>query len=176
VPLTDQFLLKHELGTEFLRPVRVYFCEDCGLTQTLHDVSVEDYYRDYRYSVAFSSFAQYFMYRLAEEVWQQYQLQPGDTVLEVGSSDGAQLACFQALGAKVFGFEPSAPLVQIARSRGIPVAQCLFTPQTAHEIPADFLPVRVLLLTYTFDHLPDPMGFLGAVQKVLDPERGVLIL
>jgi SAM-dependent methyltransferase len=176
VPLTDQFLLKHELGTEFLWPVRVYFCEDCGLTQTLHDVSVEDYYRDYRYSVAFSSFAQYFMYRLAEEVWQQYQLQPGDTVLEVGSSDGAQLACFQALGAKVFGFEPSAPLVQIARSRGIPVAQCLFTPQTAHEIPADFLPVRVLLLTYTFDHLPDPMGFLAAVQKVLDPERGVLIL
>jgi hypothetical protein len=56
------------------------------------------------------------------------------------------------------------------------VAQCLFTPQAIHEIPADLLPVRVLLLTYTFDHLPDPMGFLTTVQKVLDPERGVLIL
>jgi SAM-dependent methyltransferase len=176
MPLTDQFLSKDELGTEFLWPVRVYFCEDCGLTQTLHDVSAEDYYRDYRYSVALSPFAQRFMRRLAEEVWQQYQLQPGDTVLEVGSSDGAQLACVQALGARVFGFEPSASLAQMARSRGIPVAQCLFTPEAVYVIPADLLPVRVLLLTYTLDHLPDPMSFLAAVEKVLDPERGVLIL
>lgn len=176
MPLTDEFLREDELGTEFMWPVRVYFCKHCCLTQTLHNVNAEDYYQDYQYSVALSPFAQRFMQRLAEEVWQRYQFRSGDTVVEVGSSDGAQLACFQTLGAKVFGFEPSAPLAQIARNRGIPVAQRLVTPQAAQDIPAGFLPTQVLLSTYTFDHLPDPMGFLTTVRRVLDPKRGVLIL
>jgi hypothetical protein len=37
-------------------------------------------------------------------------------------------------------------------------------------------PAAVLLLTYTFDHLPDPLAFLHAVRGVLDPERGVLLI
>lgn len=176
VPLTDEFLREDELGTEFLWPVRVYFCERCCLVQTLHDVDVADYYRDYQYSVALSPFAQRFIRRLAEEVWRRYQLGPGDAVVEVGSSDGTQLACFRTLGARVFGFEPSAPLAQIARNRGIPVAERLFDEQADQDISADLLPVQVVLLTYTFDHLPDPMNFLGAVRRVLDPERGVLVI
>jgi SAM-dependent methyltransferase len=176
MPLTDDFLREDEVGTEFLWPIRAYFCEYCGLVQTLHDVDAEDYYEAYQYTVALSPFAQRFMQRLAEKVWDQYQLQPGNTVVEVGSGDGKQLACFRNLGARVFGFEPSAPLAQISRSRGIPIAQCLFTPQTAQDIPVDFLPVQVFLSTYTFDHLPDPMTFLSNVRTVLDPKRGVLIL
>lgn len=176
MPLTDDFLREDELGTEFLWPIRAYFCEYCGLVQTLHDLDAEDYYQVYQYSVALSPFAQRFMQRLAEKVWDQYRLQPGDTVVEVGSGEGKQLACFQNLGARVFGFEPSATLAQISLSRGIPIAQRLFTPQTALDIPVDFLPVKVFLSTYTFDHLPDPMSFLSNVRTVLDPERGVLIL
>lgn len=176
MPLTDEFLRQDEFGTEFMWPVRVYFCEHCCLVQTLHDVNMEDYYRDYQYSVALSPFAQRFMRRIAGAVWQQYQFRCGDTVVEVGSSDGTQLACFQARGARVFGFEPSAPLAQIACSRGIPVAQRLFDEHVDQDIPRDLLPVQVVLLTYTFDHLPDPMSFLGAVRRVLDPERGVLVI
>ena len=176
MPLTDEFLREDELGTEFLWPLRVYFCEDCCLTQTLHDVNGDDYYHDYKYSVALSPFAQGFMRRLAEEVWRQYRFRPGDTVVEVGSSDGAQLACFQSLGARVFGFEPSEPLAEAARKRGIPVAQRLFVPQAVQDIPAGFLPAEVLLLTYTFDHLPEPMGFLQTARRLLDADRGVLIL
>ncbi len=176
MPLTDDFLREEQLRSEFLWPLRIYFCECCHLTQTLHDVDAGDYYRDYQYSVALSPFAQRFMRRLAEEVWQRYQFKPGDAVVEVGTGDGTQLGCFRALGAKVFGFEPSAPLIQAARRRGIPVAQRLFGEHAEQDIPSDLLPVQVVLLTYTFDHLPDPMGFLGAARKVLDPERGVLVI
>jgi len=175
MPLTDQFLSRDKLGSEFLWPVRLYFCESCGVAQTLHDVTVEDYYQDYHYSVGVSPLAQRFMLRLAHEAWRQFGLEPGDSVIEIGCSDGFQLACFQALGARVFGFEPSAPLAEVARRRGIPVAQCLFTREAIGDIPADLLPARVVVLTYTFDHLPDPMGFVNAMREVLDPARGVLI-
>lgn len=176
MPLTDELLRADQLGSEFLYPIRVYFCENCFLTQTLHDVDMHDYYRDYRYTVALSPFAQRFMRRLAEQVWRMYRFEPGDVVIEVGSGDGAQLRHFRDLGARVFGFEPSAPLAQIARSQGIEISPHLFGDQAEQDIPRDALPVQIVLLTYTFDHLPDPIGFLSAVKRVLDPERGILVI
>ena len=176
MPLTDGFLRKAELGSEFLWPIRVYFCKSCSLVQTLHDVDVRDYYRDYQYSVASSPFAQRFMRRLAEVIWKQYDLKPGSAVLEVGSGDGAQLGHFREMGARVFGFEPSAPLVRVARQMRIPVSERLFSQEAFQEVPADMQPADVVLLTYTFDHLPEPLTFLNVARRALDSLKGILVI
>jgi hypothetical protein len=76
----------------------------------------------------------------------------------------------------VLGFEPSADLCAVSRASGVPVAQCLFTAQTVAEIPAELRPADVVVLTYTFDHLPEPLPFLEAVRTVLEPRRGVLVI
>jgi SAM-dependent methyltransferase len=176
MPLTDQMLRASDLGSEFRHDIDIHVCESCGQSQTLHDVDVRDYYHDYRYTVSNSGFATRFMQRLAQSAWQRFELNRGDSVVEVGSGDGLQLECFAKLGARVFGFEPSAPLNNVARGRGIPVSQCLFD-HTAHEhLPPEFRPVRVVLLTYTFDHLPDPLGFLRSAAAVLDPQQGILLI
>lgn len=175
-PFTDDFVAPHQAGREFAAPLSVWICRACWSAQTQHDVEVDEYYRDYNYSVAASPFAQRFMIRLAEQTMATYGLGPGATVLEVGSGDGAQLAQFQALGAHVLGFEPSADLCATSRSRGVPVRECLFDARTAAEIPADMRPADVILLTYTFDHLPEPLPFLQAVRSVLNPDRGVLVI
>lgn len=176
IPLADDFLQPGELGTEFLAPLRIYWCERCGLVQTLHDVDVREYYQDYRYSVALSPFAQNFMRRLAEQVYREFQFKPEDTVIEIGSGDGAQLAYFQTLGARVLGFEPSALLTEKSRRLGIPVIQGLFNKESYREIPSDMTPAQVILLTYTFDHLFAPLDFLRTVHRFLDPEQGVLVI
>jgi len=59
---------------------------------------------------------------------------------------------------------------------GVPVAQCLFDASTICEIPLDMRPAKLMLLTYTFDHLPDPLSFLSAVQSAMDSQNGLLIL
>ena len=176
VPLVDDYLTIGKLGTEFLYPLQLYVCEDCQLVQTQHDVDVTGYYRDYHYSVASSPFAQRFMRGLAEALFERYGMRSGDSVVEVGSSDGFQLQCFKYLGAKVFGFEPSASLAATSLSRGVPVAQILFSPETVELIPADLLPLKLVLLTYTFDHLSDPLAFLKCVREVLDPRYGLLVI
>ena len=66
-PFTDDFVAPEEAGREFRAPLRVAVCRACWTAQTRHDVDVSDYYRDYRYSLAASGFAQRFMGRLAEE-------------------------------------------------------------------------------------------------------------
>jgi SAM-dependent methyltransferase len=175
-PFTDDFVTSGSRGEEFVAPLKVAICRECWTAQTQHDVEVDEYYRDYNYSVAASPFAQRFMARLAQETLGRYAFGADARVLEVGSGDGAQLAQFQALGARVLGFEPSAELCATSRAAGVPVAQRLFAAGTVGAIPADMRPADVVLLTYTFDHLPDPLPFLEAVGTVLDPSHGVLVI
>jgi SAM-dependent methyltransferase len=174
-PLVDDYLTSDKFGSEFLWPLAIYVCQDCHLVQTQHDVDLAAYYKDYHYSVALSPLAQQFMRNLAETLFKLYSLKPGDSVLEVGSGNGFQLQFFKKLGARVFGFEPSESLARVSRVKGIPVAQTLFLPETAKLIPAELLPLKLVLLTYTFDHLSNPVGFLKSIKEVLDP-RGLLVI
>lgn len=176
MPFTDDLLAPGQEGQEFLHPIRVFYCPRCHVSQTQHDVDVRNYYRQYQYTVAASEFAREFMRRLAARTWGAYGLSAGDSVIEVGSGDGVQLECFRDLGARVFGFEPSAPLCQESLRRGVPVAQRLFNSEAVSHVPMELLPIRGVVLTYTFDHLPDPTAFLRDVRTVIDPRRGVLII
>jgi SAM-dependent methyltransferase len=176
MPFTDGFVSAKTLGTEFLAPIDVYWCANCKTTQTLHDVEVSDYYREYRYTVSDSAFARNFMEKLANTVFTRYGLQRGSAVIEIGSGDGKQLSYFQSLGARVMGFEPAVDLTGLSRAAGIPVVEGLFDADTTAEIPIDMRPAQVVLLTYTFDHLPAPASFLRAIRSILDCEDGLLII
>jgi len=176
MPLTDEFVTADGRGSEFVADLDVFFCAACATVQTLHDVEAGDYYRAYRYTVSRSTLAQQFMQELAEATCQRFGLQPGDRVLEIGSGDGYQLACFQRRGARVLGFEPSAVLVAASRTCGVDALPYLFTPETAARVPPEFRPVQAVLLTYTFDHLRDPVDCLRAIRSLLDPARGVLVI
>jgi SAM-dependent methyltransferase len=176
LPLTDAFLRTDGPREEFLHPIDIYLCDACGQAQTQHDVDAGAYYEDYQYSSAASGFASRFMNRLAQATFRRFGLQPGSRVIEVGSGDGAQLRAFQALGAKVLGFEPSAILCRASTAQGVPVINDLYLPGSEKRIPADMQPADIVLLTYTFDHLPDPVGFAESIKPILDPKRGVLIV
>jgi SAM-dependent methyltransferase len=176
MPLTDELISAERLGQEFRADLAVYWCADCHAAQTQHDVEVQDYYRDYQYTVSGSAFARRYMQLLAETVFKWWNLPTGTRVLEIGSGDGYQLSCFQRLGAQVLGFEPSAELTRMALASGVPTEQTLFDCQGAEQIPSSMRPANVILLTYTFDHLPDPRAFLKLVKDVLEPDRGLLII
>lgn len=176
IPFTDEFVDLTHFGDEFTTDLGLFWCEECHTVQTQHDVEVNEYYRDYRYTVSSSTFAQKFMQRLAQETVSRFGLRSGDLVIEIGSGDGFQLGCFQDLGMKVLGFEPSSELTSHAQNIGVPTIQTLFNCEGVEQIPPDMQPAQVVLLTYTFDHLPDPRSFLDLVNCVLDPDRGLLII
>ena len=176
MPFTDEFVSGGRFDTEFRAPIKVFWCANCRSSQTLHDVEVAEYYREYRYTVSSSPFARKFMQRLAEETVKRFQLRPGDRVIEIGSGDGYQLSCYQKFGARVLGFEPSSELTRAATAGGVPTVQLLFNSENIRQIPGNMQPAQVVLLTYTFDHLPEPAPFLDLVAKVLDRERGLLII
>lgn len=176
MPLTDDLRLPGEVRGEFLFDIDVFYCTECHTSQILHDIDYGGYYLDYSFTVAESPFAAGFMSRLAKEVFAQYRLPVGCTVVEIGSGDGAQLSRFKELGAKVFGYEPSEVLCRASESAGVPVYQGLFDEYSLIHIPGEYRPADVLLLTYTFDHIPEPVKFLETAGRLLNPETGLLIM
>jgi hypothetical protein len=64
----------------------------------------------------------------------------------------------------------------VARGKGIPTIQGLFTTDSAARLPADFQEVDVIMLSYTFDHLPDPRSFLATAHSILNQETGLLVV
>lgn len=177
MPLTDDFVSGDRRGTEFLLDLAVYICVGCGGVQTQHDVDTADYYRNYQYAVGGSPTAQRFMSLLAGNLMQnQFTGIEAARVLEVGSGDGGQLIEFKRRGAKILGVEPSEHLCRVAEEAGVPSLCGLFTADTVHQIPKALLPLDAIVLSYTFDHLPDPSGFLRSARGLLHPDRGRLVI
>jgi SAM-dependent methyltransferase len=177
MPLTDDFLPRDRLGSEFLQEINVFVCEDCHTAQTQHNVDMDNYYEDYQYAVGGSPTASNFMQQLADNLLSKFlPNESGLKVIEVGSSDGEQLLAFQELGCNVIGYEPSSALSRIAVEKGIPTIQGLFTAESVQELPAEWQRADVVMLSYTFDHLPHPREFVSATKAILDPERGLLVV
>jgi len=177
MPFTDDFVKKENTGSEFLYPIEIFFCKDCKTLQTQHDVEIIDYYENYQYSVGASGFAAEFMNGIAKKIYDTYFPNTSNIkVLEVGSGDGGQLVHFKALGCKTLGFEPSSYLVKVAAERGIESVHDLFTNESIKDLPENFREVQLIFLSYTFDHLPDPVGFLKTAYQILDKQRGIIII
>lgn len=177
MPLTDDFIPTERVGGEYLGDINVFVCEDCLSAQTQHNVDMGDYYEDYQYAVGASPTASRFMRLLAENLLGKYRSgDSGVKVLEVGSGDGGQLIAFKELGCEVLGYEPSSSLARIAEDKGIPTIQGLFTDESARTLPAEWQQTDVVMLSYTFDHLPHPREFVAAARSILDGERGLLVV
>jgi 2-polyprenyl-3-methyl-5-hydroxy-6-metoxy-1,4-benzoquinol methylase len=177
MPLTDDFIPAARFGQEFRCDIDLFVCERCRAAQTQHNVDMGDYYEDYQYAVGGSQTASRFMRLLAGNVLSKYYgNEKGKRVLEVGSGDGMQLLAFKEIGCEVLGYEPSSGLTRAAESRGIPTVQGLFTPSSARQLPKPFQSVDVVMLSYTFDHLPQPREFIAAARSILNPETGLLVV
>ncbi len=177
MPLTDDFIPKEKFDQEFRHDIAVFVCEQCLTAQTQHNVDMGDYYEDYQYAVGGSQKASHFMRLLARNVVTKYfGGEKGKKVLEVGSGDGVQLLAFKELGCDVLGYEPSSSLTRAAESIGIPTIQGLFTPDSVQKLPAPFKHTDVVMLSYTFDHLPQPREFIAAARSILNPATGLLVV
>jgi len=177
MPFTDDFVSSEDLGQEFQADINIYVCLDCLVAQTQHDVDVADYYQNYQYSVGGSKFATTFMSNLAGASIENYFKQvPKPRVLEIGSGDGEQLISFKELGCDVLGYEPSSYLAELAIKKGVPTVQGLFDKDSIDKLPDDFQKVDIILLSYTFDHIPEPTELLRVAGKILDDRQGVLII
>jgi len=98
-------------------------------------------------------------------------------VLEIGVGSGLNLPLYGANVRQVIGLDPSAKLLRMARRAGSRVARPVeFVEGSAEQIPLETASVDTVVMTWTLCSIPDPVGALRDMRRVLKPGGRLLFV
>lgn len=159
---------------EYVQPVNLYLCEECGLLQIVDPVPPEMVYTNY---VCLSSWKhQPHIPRLVQMVEQLPGLTKTSRIIEVGSNDGRFLQALRERGFQnVLGIEPAQDAQEASRQNGVETIGAYFTIATAKDIVAKHGQFDLFIARQVFEHVTDLMDFRDAIQLVLANKGFVLI-
>lgn len=144
-------------------PLTVYMCPRCSLAQLSVVVRPDILYSRYAYVTSVSETMRNhfdFLYSIINEE------SPCESLLEIGSNDGALLAHFSKLGViKSVGIDPAENLTSEARKRGIPSVTGTFNAENArHAIAVSRCGFDVILARHVFCHIDDWKAFVRDLE------------
>jgi 2-polyprenyl-3-methyl-5-hydroxy-6-metoxy-1,4-benzoquinol methylase len=95
---------------------------------------------------------------------------PGKRILDVGCGNGAFLSKMQAAGMDAYGVEFSPDGAKEAQRRGLKVKQGTLEQQKYPSRHFD-----VITLNHVFEHVPDPVGTLRELKRILKPGGRIIM-
>lgn len=151
----------------------IYGCRTCGFRQCADLTEVLSFYEDMSDSgyEATRDARALQAGRLVEVLIRHSKGTPGRRrLLDVGAGSGILLEAAAARGWQVEGVEPSRWLAQQATARGLRVhAGVLPHPDAAG-------PCDAVTVVDVIEHVPDPVGLMSEVRKVLHPDGVALVV
>ena len=161
-PRNIQNLLREEdLGRDAPITLQVRRCRRCGFVQ-IPPILDDGYYDDYLMATTHSAQMQSYQARQASEFVTRFGLS-GKKVFEAGCGDGNFLDHLKAVGAQVYGIEPSQRFRAIALERAHPVEGGYLTAdRRLPDGPFDGFVTRQVL-----EHVPDIHDFLTGIRRNL---------
>ena len=174
-PLCNEFLPADDApAPQTFYPLCLCYCHECSLAQLDYVIPTEVAFGDqYTYLTGSSeSLIKYFT-DLAQRLVEQFQLQPGDTVIEIGSNDGTFLKAFQSLGMDVLGIDGANQATDIAVADGVPVIQQFFGKGSAVDVRKRVRPgskIGLLLAMNVLAHTGKINEFLDEATELMDSD------
>lgn len=99
------------------------------------------------------------------------------TVLEIGIGSGLNLAFYGREVERVYGIDPSAVLLTMARCRaGKAPFPVVLLRASAENLPFEDKSIDTVVLTWTLCSIPDPATALREMRRVLRPDGRVLFV
>lgn len=172
-PWCNHFLRPEEIGTEPFYPLRVVYCERCRTAQLDYTIPKEVMFGDHTYLTGVTRTLSEHFRRVAEEVDTRFfQDAPAKSVLDIGSNDGTQLGCFQALGYDVLGIESAKTPARIAAAKGVETIQAFFNLDLVRQIRRRF---HLVTAAGVFFHLEELHSATEAIREALRDD-GVFVV
>ena len=176
MPLANAFLDENQLGQEELfYPLRVVWCESCGLLQIDEIVPPEILFSNYVYVSGTSEALRKHFEGLATEVVNDFNLNSESLVVDIGSNDGTLLKEFRKFSVHVIGVEPAVNIAKIAEENGIKTINYFFSEDTAKEIVKETVKADAVTATNVVAHTNDLDDLLKGIAYLLKDE-GVFVI
>jgi SAM-dependent methyltransferase len=176
-PHANRLLTREGLGQpEPVYPLRVAFCERCGLAQILEIVPPELYFCDnYPY---FSSYSPALLAHSRANVLELVRsrvLGPRSFVVELASNDGYLLRNYVEQGIPCLGIDPADGPGRAAVAGGVPTEITFFTSALARRLAGEGRKADVIHANNVLAHVEQPNDFVEGIHTLLK-EDGVAVL
>lgn len=175
----DHPVAKHYLAeptdSRELWPVRLFFCESCGLTQLVDSCPPEILYDNY---VTLSSWkSQPHVQREIEIVKSLEGMGPDAKVIEIGSNDGMFLEQMSLSGYNnTLGVEPAKDAYDQSMERGVNTLRAFISPELSRAIvERQYGKFDLFVSRNNLEHMSDLPGVLESIGILIKPGGFVLI-
>ena len=152
-------------------PLELVRCCRCGLVQLRHTTPAHSLYRNYWYRSGTNEIMREALADIANKSEQLIGLVAGDTVLDIGSNDGALLASYRTPGIYKVGIDPAENLAPFCRKVADKVIADFFSSELYFsETELQTRRPKLITSIAMFYDLEEPKKLVSDVKKVLDPE------
>lgn len=142
-------------------PLLLTQCEDCQLVQLRHTMDRDQLYRHFWYLSGINPSMVESLRDVVDGVQKRVTLQPGDTVVDIGTNDGTLLTLYPS-GVNKVGFEPARNLATQA------LAACdTFVNDYFETSDVEFPQAKVITSIAMFYDLDQPGQFVERVRRSL---------
>lgn len=173
-PLANSFLREEQLGSpEPVYPLRVVFCEDCGLVQLRDVVDPEAMFRNYLYFSSGMPASKHFR-DYAESLIRSFVKNKDDLVVEIGSNDGHFLAVVKESGCRILGIDPAKNIAGPANERGISTITEFFSETVAKDTATKYGRAKVIVGNNVVAHIDDHHDMAKGIGELLSDD-GVFV-
>ena len=155
-------------------PVKLYFCEDCGLTQLVDSCPPEVIYDNY---VTLSAWK--FQPQVQHEidvVKSMLDISLNQKIIEIGSNDGEFLLQMSENGfTNTLGIEPAKDAYDLSVAKGIKTLNVYLNPQSSCDIINQYGQFDLLISRQNLEHMSDLSGVANSIQALVKTAGYVLI-
>ncbi|HKO60663.1 MAG TPA: class I SAM-dependent methyltransferase [Pyrinomonadaceae bacterium] len=183
IDLGEQYIATHFVAgavPDFLDltyPLELVRCtgpKGCGLVQLRHSVNPSVLYFDYGYRSGINQSMRDNLADITAKVENIVNLQPGDTVLDIGCNDGTLLCSYGTAGLDRIGVDPSTNVLALAREKGLNAINDYFSAAVYNEARPD-KKAKVVTSIAMFYDLERPGDFVRDVASIL-ADDGVWVI
>lgn len=175
MPPANSFLKEKDLAEKELKfPLRVLFCEDCGLSQLGEVVDPDILFKNYVYlsSGMPKKFSDHFK-DYADEMVGRFIKSKEDLVVEIGSNDGILLSAFKN-SARILGVDPAENIAKIANEKGIETIADYFSEKLAGGIAGKYGRAKIIAGNNVIMHINDYDDLFKGIKALL-ADDGVFV-
>jgi len=174
-PLCNDFLPNTEVpSSHTFYPLCVYYCNPCSLAQLGYVIPTKEAFGEqYTYLTGSSKSLIDYYSELAQQLNKQFNLNPGDIAVEIGSNDGTFLKALQAYGLNVLGVEGSPKAASLSADAGVPTIDRFFGSGSTKAIKAHLPPgskVKLVIAMNVLAHTDNIGEFLSELKGVMDED------
>ncbi len=150
-------------------PLQLVFCDKCGLLQLAHSYSLEEMYgNNYGYRSGLNTSMVKHLRDKVLFLENRYNLQEGDTVLDIGSNDGTTLNAYSTRGINRIGIDPTGLKFRKYYDDGIRLLPEFFSANVFRK--ASNKAAKIVTSVSMFYDLEKPCEFVANIENILDDD------